>query len=246
VITKKPSGKTLRKEELENLRSFCAFCRDRDWMLKNPAAAVKQVKDDSPGALPFDQAEIDAIIGACDSIDKNERSRLRARALVLLLLYSGFRISDVAKFKRRSLNFETRRFLVRMLKTGEPVMFILGEPAVDALLAMPVENEEYFFWSGEGRSDLDTCIKSLRRTLDAIRRKIGINVHPHRFRDTFAVRLLEHDVPIRTVSRLLGHKSVITTERYYAHWVKSHQKLLDEAVAVLDFVSSASALDDLA
>jgi integrase/recombinase XerD len=60
------------------------------------------------------------------------------------------------------------------------------------------------------------------------------------------VRLLEHDVPIRTVSRLLGHKSVITTERYYAHWVKSHQKLLDDAVAVLDFVSSTPPLDNLA
>jgi site-specific recombinase XerD len=148
------------QKELENLRSFCAFCKDRDWMPKNPAAAVKQVKDESPGALPFEQAEIEATIGACDSIDKNERNRLRARALVLLLLYSGFRISDVAKFKRRSLNLETRRFLVRTLKTGESLMFILGEPAVDALLAMPVENEEYFFWSGEGRSDLDTCIRA--------------------------------------------------------------------------------------
>jgi integrase len=213
-------------------------------MTKNPALSVKQVKDESPGALPFEAAEIDAIIRACDSIDKSERNRLRARALVLLLLYSGFRISDAAKFKRRSLNLETHRFLVRTLKTGEHVMFVLGSPAVEALLGMAVENEEYFFWSGEHESDLETCVKSLRRTLDAIRRKTGINVHPHRFRDTFAVRLLEHDVPIRTVSRLLGHKSVITTERYYAHWVKTHQKLLDQAVAVLDFVSPASNLDD--
>ncbi len=236
VVRERPSGKTLRKE-LETLRGFCQFCKDRDWMAKNPASMVKQVKDDTLGALPFEQKEIDAILEACNSFDRSERNTLRAKALVLLLLYSGFRISDAAKFKRRSLNLESHRFVVRTLKTGEHVTFILGEPAVEALLATPVENEEYFFWTGEGESDLDTCIKSLRRTLDAIRRKTGINVHPHRFRDTFAVRLLEHDTPIRTVSRLLGHKSITTTERYYAHWVKSHQKLLDAAVSVLDFVS---------
>jgi len=243
IVTGAPSGKTLRKE-LETLRGFCRYCKDRDWMRKNPAAVVKQVKDDTPGALPFEQAEIETILKACESFDRNERNTLRAKGLVLLLLYSGFRISDVAMFKRASLNIETRRFIVRTLKTGENVTFTLGEPAVDALLEMPIESEDYFFWSGAGDSDLETCIKSLRRTLDAIRRKTGINVHPHRFRDTFAVRLLEHDVTIRTVARLLGHKSVTTTERYYAHWVKSHQKLLDDAVAVLDFVSTASPADD--
>jgi integrase len=214
-------------------------------MAKNPARSVKQVKDESPGALPFERAEIDTILCACHSIDNNERNRRRAKALVLLLLYSGFRISDVAKFKRSSLNLKTHRFLVRTLKTAEHVTFILGTPAVDALREVEVENEDYFFWSGEDESNLETCIKSLRRTLDAIRRKTGINVHPHRFRDTFAMTLLEHNVPIRTVSRLLGHKSVTTTERYYAPWVRSHQKLLDEAVAVLDFVSPALDLDDI-
>ena len=214
-------------------------------MTKNPAAVVKQAKDDTLGALPFDQDELDAILLACRSIDKAERNQLRARALVLLLLYSGFRISDAAQFRRRSLSLETRRFLVRTLKTGEHVMFILGEPAFKALLALPIESEEYFFWSGAGESTLETCIKSPRRTLDALRRKTGINVHPHRFRDTFAVRLLEHDRPIRTVSRLLGHKSVVTTEKHYAHWVSSHQKLLDDAVSALDFVSPASGGDDL-
>jgi integrase len=66
--------------------------------------------------------------------------------------------------------------------------------------------------------------------------KAGVEGHPHRFRDTFAVRLLEKGVPIDQVSTLLGHTSVNTTEKYYAPWVRSRQKLLDEAVAALDFV----------
>jgi integrase len=53
---------------------------------------------------------------------------------------------------------------------------------------------------------------------------------PHRFRDTFAVALLEKGVPIETVSILLGHSSVSITEKHYAPWVRSRQLLLEKAV----------------
>ena len=37
--------------------------------------------------------------------------------------------------------------------------------------------------------------------------------HAHRFRDTFAVGLLQAGVPIERVSVLLGHSSIKVTER---------------------------------
>jgi len=40
---------------------------------------------------------------------------------------------------------------------------------------------------------------------------------------------------------VLGHASIRTTERYYAPYVKSHQRVLDAAVAKLDFGESGSA-----
>ena len=42
----------------------------------------------------------------------------------------------------------------------------------------------------------------------------------HRLRATFAVDLLQKGVPLEHESKLLGHKSVTTTERHYAKWVK--------------------------
>ena len=52
----------------------------------------------------------------------------------------------------------------------------------------------------------------------------------HRLRATFAVDLLTKGVPLEHVSKLLGHKSVITTERHYARWVKGRQDRLDSLV----------------
>jgi site-specific recombinase XerD len=53
----------------------------------------------------------------------------------------------------------------------------------------------------------------------------------HRLRATFAVDLLTKGVPLEHVSKLLGHKSVITTERHYAKWVKGRQDRLDALVS---------------
>jgi integrase/recombinase XerD len=49
-------------------------------------------------------------------------------------------------------------------------------------------------------------------------------------RDTFAVHLLSKGVPLEEVSKLLGHESIKTTEKYYAKWVPSRQDRLDNLV----------------
>jgi integrase len=46
-------------------------------------------------------------------------------------------------------------------------------------------------------------------------------------RDTFAVEMLLAGMPLELVSRLLTHKSIKTTERYYARWVKAREKKLE-------------------
>jgi len=56
------------------------------------------------------------------------------------------------------------------------------------------------------------------------------DAHSHRFRDTFAVSLLEKGVSIENVSVLLGHASVRITERHYKPWVKTLQKKLEDEV----------------
>jgi integrase/recombinase XerD len=230
---------TLRKE-IECLRAFSAFAQERGWMEKNLAKKLKPPKESTPATLPFEPSEVTRILEACAKIGNREhalihQARVRIRAFILLLLYSGLRISDACALKRPRLNPETGHLTLRQMKTGAILSVKLPDSLVDELLKLP---GEYFFWTGKGA--IATAVGNLRQTISSVLRIAKVIGHPHRFRDTFAVSLLEQDVPIRTVQLLLGHSSVRTTEKHYAPFVRSQQRLLDAAVQKLDFGEGAS------
>lgn len=225
-------GSTQRKE-LETLRAFLRFCIRRGWMRDNPASELGLPQDDSEPTLPFAPAEVEALLAACDRFAiRDDTAHRRARALVLVLLYSGLRISDVARLERRAL--EGNHLVLRKIKkTGERLKLLLNKDAIDALGRLAAASGKYFFW--DGHSDAATREKVLRRVIVKLGKLANVHAHPHRFRDTFACELLANGADIRTVQLLLGHSSVRTTEKHYAHFVARHQHLLDSAAATLNF-----------
>jgi site-specific recombinase XerD len=147
-------------KEIQTLRAFFKFCKARKWVADNPAKELKAPKSDRLPTMPFTDAEVTRILEACGRIDNPNpreihRARLRARALVLTLLYSGFRISDAVKLRRADLDMKTGQLMVRLMKTRAPLYIRLPQVALDALAAVPVESL-YFFWSG--KSKLSTAI----------------------------------------------------------------------------------------
>lgn len=216
------------------MRAFCAFAVKRGWIAENFAKQLDPPKEDGPPTLPFGDAEVNRILAACENLEpgdpnRRERARAKAKAMCLVMLYSGMRISDTIQLKRAAVGLKTGKLLLRVMKTGAPLYVRLGPPAIEALRALP----------GQGRvflaSKLSTAIGNARKTISRVLAVAGIKGHPHRFRDTFSVSLPSKGEDLRTVQLLLGHTSIKTTEKHYAPCVESFQRVLDAATAKLDF-----------
>jgi integrase/recombinase XerD len=146
---------------------------------------------------------------------------------VLLLRHSGLRIGDAATLGRSRIAGD--KLFLYTAKTGTPVCLPLPDFVLNALGAIPKVSEKYFFWKGE--SKVDSASGDWQRTLKAVFELAKIpDGHAHRFRDTFAVGLLQAGVPLERVSVLLGYSSIKVTEKYYAPWVRARQEQLEADV----------------
>src|SRR3979411_2811948 len=55
--------------------------------------------------------------------------------------------------------------------------------------------------------------------------------HSHQLRDTFAVTQLLSGTSMQDLSKMLAHKSVKITEKYYSPWVPERQAALERRMA---------------
>lgn len=230
LLVKDYSPNSARKR-LEYVRAFFRFCHQSGWITANPAAAIKPPKPDHAPTMPFEPEQIEAMLAVADAFNGRGRfgagNRLRIRAMILLLRYSGLRISDAAVLERSRLSGD--KLFLYTQKTGTPVWVPLPPKTVEALNNSPSENHKYFFWNG--RCQPKSAVKIWERTFERVFGKAHVPKGTiHRFRDAFAVELLLKGVPIEQVSVLLGHSSLKVTEKHYAPWVKARQDQLEQSV----------------
>jgi integrase len=229
------------RQNLIVLRTFGNWAVKRGWMLKNWFAWIDLPSDPGGQTQPFSEDDVAALLAACDQLAGGfhctaDRSRKRARAFLLVLLYTGLRISDAIQLRRDRIDAEGRMFM-RILKNGEPIYLKLKPSVIQALNALPDADNlrsGYFFWT-TGSTLISACML-YRHTLKFIQAHAGVDdVRPHRFRDTFAKAVLDLGHPLSTLQLLLGHKNISTTERYYRHFSRQQQNLMDAALDSLDF-----------
>jgi integrase/recombinase XerD len=194
------------------------------WIHTNPAVHLKPPRITEPPTAPFTREEIAEILKACDAYP-DKANRVRLRALVLLLRYSGLRFRDAATLSRDRI--QNDKLFLYTAKTGTPVFCPLPPFVIEALNAIP--ESTYFFWTGVStpRTAAGIWQESLKRLFILAGVPSG---HAHRFRDTFSVELLLAGVPIERVSILLGHHSVRITEKHYTPWVRARQEQLEADV----------------
>lgn len=226
---------TSARIRLEYVRAFFRFCVQSNWLRTNPALVVKTPKPRERAVETFEQPEINRMLAVADSFNPRgihgKGNRKRIRGMILLLRYSGLRISDAAMLGRQQLVDD--KVSLRTIKTGSAVWCPLPKIAVDALQDSPSDNPQYFFWNS--RCLRTSAVKIWETTFTRVFELAGIpeeKAFIHNFRHTFATDLLARGVPIEDVAILLGN-SVRIVEKHYSHFVLARRERLEQRVRQL-------------
>lgn len=226
-------GPTTAVKRIDRLRSFCAWCCSHGWLRTNPAAGLRPPVEQVDPTMPYTRAEFQALLSSCEvpkrfESETTRANRQRLKALLLLLRYSGLRISDALMMTPEKI--AGGRVTLYTQKTKVPVCVPLPPFVVEELGRTPATYGQFWFWGG--RAGVDTTAEIWRRRLKLAGAIAGVKgAEWHRLRDTFAVELLLQGVSIERVSVLLGHRSIRITERHYSPWVVARQAALDAEVA---------------
>lgn len=156
---------------------------------------------------------------------------LRDKALLELLYGTGMRRAELAALELGDVDLAQGTILIRQGKGGKDRVVPLGKKAKETLLdyldhvrAKWAHGEsDAVFLAKDGRP-LTPGYVTLR--VKKLGRRVGIEVRPHILRHTCATHLLKGHADIRHIQRLLGHKSLSTTERYTRVEVSDLRKVI--------------------
>jgi len=174
---------------------------------------VPKVYRSMPRVLSLNEME-----GLLESINANDFSSVRDRAILELFYSTGMRVSEMANLKPQDLDLPQMQLKVKGKGKKERLVF-LGQAALAALQAylnlrpaLLIAGVESLFLNRRGGALTTRGIFNLVQA-----RALAQDLHeitPHTFRHTFATHLLDHGADLRFVQTLLGHENLSTTQIY--------------------------------
>lgn len=160
--------------------------------------------------------------------DYQIRSAVRNTAILELLFATGARVAEICTL--RSDNVDLLGNSVKFYGKGSKERIIPIENFAvlsilrkyHSLFEKEIPDSGYFFVNKLGRRMTE---QSVRNMINFYCKQFGVDMHitPHMFRHSFATLLLEEDVDIRYIQRMLGHSSITTTQ-IYTHVTSAKQK----------------------
>ncbi|MFI5298737.1 MAG: tyrosine-type recombinase/integrase [Polyangiales bacterium] len=230
-------------QELTAVRAFFAFAEKR---LGFAHVAVEQVelrRDRAKDPAYLSAPEVRAVLQAAGV---NDRHVWRARDLALLVtaLVAGLRVSEIARLDVNQVHRE-QSVLIHVLGKGSTVKDLALNDEAMVLLnvwltkrdAVAREGESALFVSSRGTR---ISVRSIQRLVTKLARRARLTrrLSPHGLRHSLATLLIENGTDLVTVSEIMRHRDVSTTQ-LYVHLASPHRRA---ALARLSSVVPASLL----
>lgn len=190
-----------------NLSAFFQWLTDDEVIPKNPVSKIKPIKCPKEVKEAFSDVELDALRSSCRSI--------KERALIEILVSTGVRVSELASMEVKDVDLNTLAVHVVHGKGSKERITYMTAVAAKHLLSYLRQRKEDGPALFYNKNHAPLASSGIRHILNTIAKRAGVtNVHPHRFRRTFATNLARRGMEIQEIQKLLGHTNINTTMVY--------------------------------
>jgi integrase/recombinase XerD len=183
---------------------------------------IQRPRPQRPAIVPLSQVDVKAILEQIDKsrgfqragqriADYQRPTALRDRCIVLLMLDTGVRASELCGLQLRHVDLKNRSITV--LGKGNKERALPFGPSCGKSLFRYISlerkearvNDPLFLATGGAPLDRGNLLKLLQR----LGQRAGVpDVHPHRFRHTFAIEYLRNGGNTRALQEALGHETL--------------------------------------
>ncbi|HEX77110.1 MAG TPA: tyrosine-type recombinase/integrase [Dehalococcoidia bacterium] len=182
----------------------------------DPFAAVRLSRPSRKLPEPFSDEEVRLLLKAT----RSTRNPQRDKAIFLLLLDSGLRVSELARLEVERIHFENGTAAAKVLgKGGRERMVPIGREATRQLRRYLSDRRSGWLFSGRNGKPLG--VRRLEYIIEECARLAGVNgkrCSPHTFRHTFARKYLLNGGDPFSLQQILGHSSLQTVRLYVNLW----------------------------
>ena len=195
---------------LNALKHFFTFCLDQQLVRGNPVKPSHFVRRGRPLPKALAGAQVQQLFA--------QIAHPMDRALFLVMLRCGLRVSEVAQLKLEQIDWEQQGLRILQGK-GRKDRHVYMSPDLVASLHQCLEQhpgdraQGYVFWNRK-RAQQPLSVKAIQKKMERYAKAAGITASCHSLRHTFASNLLEHGAEVVVIRDFLGHSQISSSERY--------------------------------
>lgn len=201
---------TTLQNKIRYLNSFYTFLVKEGILSVNPVSRIETPKRPQTIKKPFSAEDMEAMRKCC--------THPRDRALIEFLYSTGLRVSELTSLNVSDIDFSRQEFNVIGKGSKERIVYF------SAAAGFHLKN--YLYWKEENIKITDEALfvgahgKRMKKgSIEVFCRNLGKragveNVHPHRFRRTFATNMAARGMKLEELMKLMGHSKMDTTLIY--------------------------------
>lgn len=213
------TGDDILQARWSSLNTFFEWLVQRGYIEKNPIKVVNRPKNNTEHKVSYlNKTEINKLFRAIEK-NPNKVIAIRDKTFISLALATALRVSALVNINIDDIDFENgvinvieKRQKIRGINIGDNIMAMLKE-------WIEVRNEEF--------ADVDSpalflsqkrsrwSVYAVGDMLTKYCAEAGIKrITPHKLRASSACALAKNNIPVKAISRQLGHSNIATTMRY--------------------------------